>query len=115
MTKHDDEDGGRTFDQVLLDYRRGGLNMEITAAVNETTQAVLATGKTGKVTIELEITPNGLRMVNMRGLVKTKAPEADVEVGSYFVGRGGGLYRDDPTASKGAAVVSGAADRGEVG
>lgn len=89
------------FDGWVRDERRGGLNDDLTLALQDVVQAVRAVDKPGKLILELSIAPSGSgRKVMVTPTIKTKVPEADPESSIFFVDDAGRLHKDDPFQGK---------------
>lgn len=86
------------FSRWLADHVRGTLDGELTAELSELVAAVSHHNKAGTLTLKLKVTPagSGSRSVTVSGKVDTSPPEPDPEVGYFYVGPGGGLFREDP-------------------
>lgn len=82
--------------EFLMSVREGGAIEELRATLEEATQAVLCTGKAGKVSLNISIKPNGTSKVFIKDDVKATIPKADSEETLYFVTDDGGLSRRDP-------------------
>lgn len=88
------------FVEVLRDHARGTVADDAQAELLDLIQAVSATGKEGSVTVKLKAKPSGNRTVMLGFEVTSKVPQADPEVGVFFVDRNGVLTKDDPTQPK---------------
>lgn len=98
------EDGRtiRPFTQFLVEYRHGGLNNDVSEALNQLTQAVMGTGKGGKLTVVVSVKPAGRQrdMVIVSDDVKLALPAADREEAVFFVDHDANLTRSNPNQSE---------------
>jgi len=81
--------------EVLRAVNDGGALEDLNHAIDEVVSAVQARGGTGKVTLELTITRNGERMVNVVDAVKSSAPKKVNPTTGFYISRDGGLSRRD--------------------
>jgi hypothetical protein len=94
------------FDEWFRDYDRGRMNDETTQALAALTEAVHLYGKAGKggkLSIIIDVKPNGTNSVQMKVTadVSIKAPTADRPETLYFYdSESGSLLRDDPLQPK---------------
>lgn len=100
-TKDDDERTIKPFATTLQEIGAGVFHARLSEQLQELTEAVVATGKKGTLTLQLVVAP--LKPGNVKNLVTTgksvlKAPEDDSEQPSsvFFVDADGNLTRDDP-------------------
>lgn len=82
--------------EVLMKVREGGTLEDLRHAVEEVTRAVNLTGKPGKVTLNLEVKPNGNTAVFIKDSIKTTIPEPNKEDTLFYVTDDGGLSRRNP-------------------
>jgi hypothetical protein len=97
----DDERRIKPFATTLQEIGSGVLAARLAEQLQELTNAVVATGKKGTLTVQLIVAP--LKRGNVKNLVTTaktvlKAPEDDADSPSsvFFVDADGNLTRDDP-------------------
>jgi hypothetical protein len=96
----DQEREPREFVAVLLDIGGGRLHARLSEQIAEITRAVTETGKTGLLTLKIEVKPlpkaaNGTLVVT--GTSTAKTPESDEDSPtSVFFADGGNLTRNDP-------------------
>lgn len=90
------------FSAWLAQHVRGTLDTELTLQLDELVAAVTHYAKGGTLTLKLKVAPagSGSRSVTITGDVDIKPPEPDPEVGFWYVGPDGGLFRDDPLANR---------------
>lgn len=89
----------RTFQQFLAEHRSGHLHDEVSEALRQVVEGVGATGRKGKVTIEIMIEPfkNATGgVVTISDDVKVKLPSTDRDSSLFFVTPEGNLTRDTP-------------------
>lgn len=88
----------RPFSEWITDHAQGTVDLEMTAALAELTQAVAHHGKKGAVTLKITVEPGGSggRTVVTSCVVDAKPPIPDPEQSIFYVGDGGSLHRDDP-------------------
>jgi hypothetical protein len=84
-----------TFIEWLEDHRGGLLDAELTDALAEVVAAVSRYGKTGSVTLTINVAQEG-RTIVVSDRVARKAPEESRMPAIYFADAEGGLHRDDP-------------------
>jgi hypothetical protein len=88
--------------EALVSMRSGQVAADLNAKFNEVLQAVLDTGKKGKLTIDLFIAPSKFGMgaavieIEMSHETKLKVPELEIGRSFFFVNKDGSLTRDDP-------------------
>lgn len=88
---------------VLMEMRSGVVASELSKEFSELVDAVLATGKGGKFTVELEIAPSkvsmaeGILEVKLAHKTTMKKPKQDVGESHFFVTKQGALTRHDPS------------------
>jgi hypothetical protein len=100
-TKDSDERTVKPFSATLQEIGGGTLAADLAEQLQELTNAVVATGKKGTLTLQLTVAP--LKPGNVRNLVVTgatslKAPKDDAATPSsvFFTDDAGNLTRDDP-------------------
>lgn len=82
------------FSDWIAKHARGDVDFEVGDALLEVTEAVIAHGKKGTVTLTVTVDRNG-RSVETFAEVKSKVPEANPESSMWFLGDGE-LSKDDP-------------------
>jgi hypothetical protein len=89
----------RLFTDVIRDVHSGSLVEQASLALAELTQAVMDTGKGGKLKIELSVKPQGKgsNVMIISGKVKSDCPTNDVNPAIFFANLEGDLLREDPT------------------
>jgi len=91
------------FSKWFSEYDRGRMDDETTAALAALTEAVHLYDKGGKLTILIDVKPNGHNAVQMKVTadVSIKAPTAGrPETLYFFDSESGALVRDDPLQPK---------------
>jgi len=99
MTEPKHEEGRQTkpFADVLARLQRGKTHRELSAAMQQLTEAVVATGRAGSLTLTIKVTKGKAgHMVELDDSVKVKLPEAERETSLFFVTDDHNLVRDDP-------------------
>ena len=86
----------RPFNYILGELGAGETVERLTEDLAEVVTAVRATGKTGKVTLELTVKQNGAHGVSISDKITTKAPRDDRGESLFFADPEGGLHRRDP-------------------
>jgi len=82
------------FSMFVARHARGELDTLAESIMQEVAEAVLLTGKTGSMTVDVKMAKSGGRvMVDMQ--IKHKKPMPSLEEALYFVGRKG-LQKEDP-------------------
>lgn len=98
----------RTFAMVLADCGRGRLHEQLTDKLREVTEAVMATGKKGKLTLTIDVAryPNDTGgVVSIKAAVKTVVPGAEDPASIFFVTESGDLTKDSPQRDLGLREV----------
>lgn len=86
----------RAFNAVLADLSGGRVHESLTDQLSELVTAVLETGKSGKISLEVTVKPNGVGAVLTNAKVKATIPEATAGDTVFFATAGGDLVRNDP-------------------
>ena len=86
----------RPFTDILGELAAGETLDTLTSDLAQMVTAVKATGKTGKLTLELTIKPNGAFGVEITDKITTKEPRDDRGSTLFFNDKDGGLHRRDP-------------------
>lgn len=86
----------KPFAAWLQEHRSGGLHQELSEALAEVARAVSLHDKTGTVTVQIKLAPNGANTVIVTDEIKTKVPEAARPASLFFTDAGGNLSRRDP-------------------
>lgn len=86
----------RPFTDILGELAAGETLDTLTSDLAEIVTAVKATGKSGKLTLELTIKPNGAHGVEITDKISTKEPRDDRGSTLFFNDKDGGLHRRDP-------------------
>lgn len=83
---------------VLSEINAGKLNAMGGAKLSEIAAGCKATGKKGKLTLELELTPRGSdgKQVDISFKIKAVVPEKNLSPSIWFISGGNELTRDDP-------------------
>lgn len=98
-----DEPPIQPFDEWISEYDRGRMNMELTQALAALAEAVHLHAKGGKLTMTVDVKPNGANATQMAVTadVVIKAPTVTRPQTLYFYdSETGGLVRDDPLQPK---------------
>lgn len=85
-----------SFSDWLATYGTGSLDDKLTAAMAEVAQQVLLLDKTGRVTLTLNVAPQGGGVI-VTADVKAVAPEAKKTGQFFYVTPDGALSRRDPS------------------
>lgn len=86
-----------TIIDIINDLGGGLCYDEANKLINEVTAAVLDTGKTGKVTISIEVKRNGENRVALTPDVKAKIPQHSMGQSIFYADdKSGDLSRQDP-------------------
>lgn len=86
-----------------MEMRSGAVASELSKEFSELVDAILATGKGGKFTVELDISPSkvsmseGILEVKLAHKSTMKKPKQDVGESHFFVTKQGALSRHDPS------------------
>lgn len=75
-----------SFIQVLNEIRAGKLTKRLTDDLAELTEAVVAEGKAGTLTLKLAVKPNGDDAINITPTVTTTVPKPQVGDSLFFTG-----------------------------
>lgn len=88
----------RPFVEFLQEQRKGALHHELSDALQTVINAVRETGKKGRVTITVSVSPSakGTGMVIVSDDVRVVAPAGDRGASLYYVDTDGNLSRNDP-------------------
>ena len=86
----------RPFTDIVGELAGGETLDTLTSDLAEIVTAVKATGKSGKLTFELTIKPNGPHGVEISDKITTKEPRDDRGSTIFFNDKDGGLHRRDP-------------------
>lgn len=90
-------DGTRTpFAAVVQQLRGGGSHGELSDAMAELVQAVIATGKVGSLQFTVKVAPNGEEAVLMHDTIKVTIPQATKATTLFFADENGALTRQNP-------------------
>jgi hypothetical protein len=84
-----------SFNATIQNIRDGALLELLTGKLSEVVEAVQEHGKSGSLSITLNIKPNGDDAVTISSSVKAKVPEGTVGDALFFVS-GGNLVRRNP-------------------
>ena len=90
------------FVQTLMEMRSGEVAVDVNRKFGELLASVLETGKKGKLTLSVEVSPSKFAMggavleVETRHNCKVTRPELEVGRSLFFVTKDGSLTRDDP-------------------
>lgn len=86
----------RPFADVVRELAGGDTYRDLSDGLAEVVQAVMATRKGGKITLELTIKPNGENSVSIIDDVKIKVPTPPRGQNIFFTTADGALLRNDP-------------------
>lgn len=88
----------RPFDEILRAINNGQLNEDLTNEMTEVISAIRSTGKSGKVSVTLNLFPRGSdnSQMEVRPVIKGVAPEMERRISLFYVNSDDGLQRDDP-------------------
>lgn len=86
----------RLFTDILREVGAGRLVDELSEKMQGLVAAVSATGRPGKITLELSVRPNGNTAVILTDKVKLKEPEPKHGDNVFFIVGSGDLTRSDP-------------------
>lgn len=86
----------RPFGELLAEFRRGELHREVSLALHELLDAVIATEKAGDLTLKVKVAPHGDMQVSITPRVALKKPEPAAPMAAYYVDRHGNPTRRDP-------------------
>ena len=84
------------FTDILENVNRGKMVAQLDEELRGLNQAILETGKPGKITIELTIEPKTVKQVQITPKITTKVPKPAPGVSLFFLNENGGLQQDDP-------------------
>jgi len=85
-----------SFTEVIGNYRQGALDEQLAENLREIVAAVIDTGKVGKLTINLKVSPNGDGSVELDADVKAAVPRVTVGKALFYAEADGTLSRKDP-------------------
>lgn len=96
MTDTDSDGQVRPFAATLQAIQRGAVLQEASIGLKEVVEAVIETGRKGKLTLVIDIEPvkGNSDALNVSGKVTTSLPS--IPAASVFFADGGNLVRDDP-------------------
>jgi len=83
------------FSEWLGEQRRGALDDELPAAMNEVVEQVTLLGRKGTITLKLAVTPQATGVVVVTDDVIAKPPKEDRPGAVWFVDRDSNLSRND--------------------
>lgn len=87
--------------KTFSELRRGGALTDLDGALAEVVKAVVATGKTGKVTLTLDIKQLGRGgALTVTDTISTKVPKLPVPDTVFFATDDGELVKEDPKQPK---------------
>ena len=86
----------RPFTDTVGELGAGHTLDLLTEQMAEVVTAVAATGKVGKLNLELTVQPNGAYGVAILDKITTKIPQPDRGASLFFIDKDGGLHRSDP-------------------
>lgn len=95
----EEHDGTRTrpFADVLIDLNYGRVHTELSVDLQELIAAVIATEKSGALTLKLNISPADAKgMVVITDAIAVKMPELKRAASMFFVDDENNLTREDP-------------------
>lgn len=88
--------GGLSITEFLMSVREGGAVEDLREKLQQLTQAVQSTGKPGRLTLAIDIKPNGYDAVFVKDDVAVKLPKPDTRESVFFVTKDCQLSRRDP-------------------
>lgn len=91
--------GRRTFTDVITDIGAGDLERKLSDELQDIVNAVLETGKVGKLQLTISVNSEG-KMIRVLATSKTTIPKEPVESTSFFADAKGGLHRENPRQPK---------------
>lgn len=93
-----DEVPVRPFADFLREQSQGETHAELSEALQTIVQAVLDTGKTGVLQLQIKVEPmkGGRRGVTVSDAIKIKLPEHDRDASMFFADKDFNLHRNDP-------------------
>jgi len=96
------EDLPSQFLEALSVLNRGLTIPQLDAHLAEVVEAARSTGKIGKLTLEIEVKPDGPdgEMVHVSDKITAKIPQPDRRVAIFYTSVGGRLQREDPRQTK---------------
>jgi hypothetical protein len=84
------------FSDVLGNLEGGRTFAELNDQLQDVVTAVMEHNKPGEITVVLKISPNGQHAVSVAAAIKSKAPEANRGVTTFYADGAGNLLRRDP-------------------
>lgn len=94
----------RPFHEVLAEIDSGTLLDQVSEKLAELVRGVLDVEKTGSISIQLTVKPNGDGKVIVDGKVVSKVPEKPVDQSFFFARPNGDLTRNSPKQEEVAAA-----------
>ena len=91
--------GRRTFTDVITDIGAGDLERKLSDELENVVNAVIETGKVGKLTVTISVNSEG-KMVRVLAESKATIPKEAVESTSFFPDARGSLHRENPRQPK---------------
>lgn len=85
-----------TITEALMSLNDGGAMEELATELKSCVAAVTTTGKKGKVTLTLEVIPNGQQAVTVTDKIAVTLPKPDAVATMFYVTDDAGLSRRDP-------------------
>jgi hypothetical protein len=85
-----------SFSEFCAQYGQGSLDHLVAESLREIVRAVMDTGKAGKLTLSIKVSPNDDGSVLCDGDVKTAVPKPSVGGAIFFTTADGDLLRRDP-------------------
>jgi len=86
----------RPFTDILGELAAGETLETLTSDLAQMVTSFKASGKSGKLTLELTVKPNGAHGVEITDKITTKEPRDDRGSTLFFNDKDGGLHRRDP-------------------
>lgn len=93
----------RRFLNIIQQHKAGAAISDLSAALKQVTSAVQLTGKTGKVTLEMTVTPatkGDPGTLVFLTKVKAKAPETEAPGSIFYADEDFNLVREDPKQAR---------------
>lgn len=85
-----------TISEVLMNLNDGGAMEELASELRSCVAAVTATGKAGKVQLNISVKANGRDAVTVTDEVKVTLPKPEPTATMFYVTEEAGLTRRDP-------------------
>ncbi len=83
------------FLRCLQEHRQGEVLTDLSPGPRQVVASAIQSGKSGKLTLEITVSPNG-NAVALMAEVKTKCPKEKPFAGIFFADDSNNLFRNDP-------------------